>query len=63
MKIIDKMGMMKRGTKRVRFTDGKAYELKEAGNVVRVSPLRPWRGKSERRLGVTISECGLRIAE
>ena len=34
---------------RVKFTDGTIYETDAQGVIYRVSPQRPWRGKSERR--------------
>lgn len=34
---------------KIRKWDGATYRYGIAGNLIRVSPLKPWRGKSERR--------------
>jgi hypothetical protein len=32
-----------------KFASGRSYRVQETGQLIRVSPLRPWRGKAERR--------------
>ena len=34
---------------RVKFTDGTVYQALDNGSIVRLSPLKPWNSKAERR--------------
>lgn len=45
---------LKDSDKPVRFTDGTVYKRSSTGSATRVSPLRPWRGKSQRRQMIAI---------
>ena len=47
-KILVKLWNKAKGS-RVKFTDGTIYQTVAQGVVHRMSPLRPWCGKSERR--------------
>ena len=38
-----------KGGERVRFPDGKVYEKQTCGALVRVSPIKPWSNKAERK--------------
>lgn len=40
---------LKPGPQRLKSRNGQIYEVQPAGNYLRISPQRPWRGKSERR--------------